>query len=278
MGTILTSSPSRRKSQWVTTVTAAHPTLCHCGHRAHTSHPCSEEGGLTLGCNARQEIFCHSTDAWQASLSPQSLKRRVLQGLETGQTITETLHLTRLPLGRQHAKQKHACLQVLCYSPLLVTHKLLLRCKVKNGKVLKSGQADLEVSNHHKDYKATWIYGACPYLAGVPLWTSMAALGWAHTSSVHRETLQFHEAGKWALILGSKPATSHFVGPRMRVSVHYVMRVQLGHTSFYSAWLDFFDADIHLQFLTQFLTLFCEVFLIFPGSIHHFLIYVPRIL
>ena len=58
------------------------PPLCPCGHPAPPSHPCSEARGLAPGLNTRQKIFCRFVDAWQASLSLQSLKSENLAGLE----------------------------------------------------------------------------------------------------------------------------------------------------------------------------------------------------
>ena len=61
----------------------------------------------------------------------------------------------------------------------------------------------------------------------------------------------------------------------------YVMRARIGQAgppspASLSAGLDSLDADIHMQFQTQFLSPFCEAFLISPVSIHHFPLYDTR--
>ena len=58
------------------------PPLCLCGHPVPPAHPCSEAGGLAPRLNTRQKILCPSMDAWQASVSLQSLKSESSAGFE----------------------------------------------------------------------------------------------------------------------------------------------------------------------------------------------------
>ena len=248
------------------------PPLCLCGHPVPPAHPCSEAGGLAPRLNTRQKILCPSMDAWQASVSLQSLKSESSAGFE-GMTARNWSIKSNPPSSRSAASRNRGrlvsscCVSLPCLSHTSCSSGVRSRKETyyKVAKLTWKLLTTLRILKPPRYMACTLSWPRCPVNQHGWLWDEYTPVSWS-----------------WKVVRGQS-ALRHSTGHRKRWRHLPVTSWGPGldtqdppSLASLSAGLDSLDADIHVQFQAQFLSPFSEAFLISPVSVHPFPLYDTR--